>query len=151
MADWIVAACAVLSLVGAGLSWWRSNASRKAREDARTAAEHAQSTLTEIRKQSTAMEAIAAAVQPDSLVWEHDAGMLWRLRNTTAAEIAIERVKNATEFAGKPFRLLPTVIPPGGAVSVTLFSAYEIALPATLELEIRGRTDVLRLPVPGVR
>jgi hypothetical protein len=88
MTEWIVAACTVLSLGGAAFSWWRANASRKARNEANAAAARAKETLAEVRRQTLALEDLAATVRPDPLVFEHDAGLQWRLRNTTNSEIA---------------------------------------------------------------
>jgi len=150
MTEWIVAACTVLSLGGAAFSWWRANASRTARNEANAAAARAKETLAEVRRQTLALEDLAAAVRPGPLVFEHDAGVLWRLRNTTNREIAIERLENAHEFARAPFDLLPVVIQPKGATEVTLLAVWGLPVPSTMELQLRGQPGTLRVPIPPV-
>lgn len=150
MTEWIVAACTVLSLGGAAFSWWRANASRKARDDSQASAARAEETLAEIRRQTLALENLAAAVRPDPLIVEHDAGVLWRVRNTTNQEIAIERLENALEFARAPFDLLPVVIQPKDATKVTLLAVWGVPVPATMELQLRGQPGTLRVPIPPV-
>lgn len=150
MTDWIVAVCAVLSIAGASISWWRANLSRKARDAAEQAASHADKTLIEVCRQTKAQETMAAAMVPDRLVFEHDTGIIWRLRNTTNDEIAIERLENASEFLREPFSLLPVVISGKGATEVTFMAAYGFPVPATMELIIRGETATTRVPIPPV-
>lgn len=148
MVEWIVAVCSLVSLAGAGFSWWKANASRESRVKSEAAAQRAVDTLAEVRRQTVALEELAAAARPAPLVFERDAGVLWRLRNTTSKEIAIERVENLSAFPGKPIDQLPVVIQPGDAIQVTLLHILGADLPASMELRIRGRADVLRVPVP---
>ena len=148
MTEWIVAACTVLSLGGAAFSWWRANASRTARNEANAAAARAKETLAEVRRQTLALEDLAAAVRPGPLVFERDAGVLWRLRNTTNSEITIERLENAQDFLRAPFDLLPVVIQPRGATEVTLLGVWGRPVPPTVELQLRGQHDALRVPIP---
>ena len=69
-ANVVMAACAVLSIVGAVFSWWYSNASKKARD----AAEKADANAT---RQREAIEKIAEALNPApaehafSIEWQH--------------------------------------------------------------------------------
>ncbi len=148
MADWIVAVFTALSVIGAGFSWWKANASRKSRDESKAAAVRAKDTLAEVRRQTVALEDVAAAVRPAPLVFEHDSGVIWRLRNTTGQEIAIERLENLDSFLRAPLDLLPLVIQPNDAAEVTLMGAYGKPIPPTMELRIRGRDDILRVPIP---
>jgi hypothetical protein len=149
MTEWIVAACAVLSLGGAAFSWWRANVSGKARDESKASATRADETLAEIRRQTLALEGLVAAAQPDPLVFEHENGILWRLRNTTDQEIAIERIENAQEFGRAPFDdFLPVVIQPRDAIKVTLLAGWGLPVPATMELQLRGEPGTLRVPIP---
>lgn len=140
--------CAVLSLGGAAFSWWRANASRKARDESKAAAERAEATLVEVGRQTRALEELAATARPDPLVFERDSGVLWRLRNTTSMGIAIERLENTGDFVQAPFGLLPVVIQPKGAIEVTLLGVWGQPVPATMELRIRGQDGTLRVPIP---
>ena len=142
-------ACTVVSLGGGAFSWWRANLSRKARDESVAAARRAEETLREIRRQTSALETLAAAVTPDPLVLEHDTGILWRMRNTTLLEIGIERLENASEFVHKPFEWLPVVIPSKGAVGITLVGVWGNPVPATMELRLRGSAEIFRVPIPG--
>lgn len=156
--DWIVAVCTAAAVLGGAFSWWKANMSRTAQDAARTAAveavdaaDRAAATLAEIRRQTLALETLTASVTPDPQRLEHDSGTIWHLWNTTTSEIAVERIENLAEFPTKPIDLLPVVIPPGGAVEVTLFSAWGAPVPATMELRLRGRDDVFRVPIPRWR
>lgn len=149
MTEWIVAVCAVLSLGGAAFSWWRANASSKARDKSQAAAAHADETLAEIRRQTLALEGLASAARPDRLVFEHERGVAWRLRNTTDREIAIERLENAQEFAREPFvDFLPLVIEPRDSAKVQLVGFASHPAPASMELQLRGEPDTFRVPIP---
>lgn len=61
---------------------------------------------------------------PGPLALEHGSGVVWRLRNTTGDEVGIERLHNAGEFVRRPFEALPVVIPPNGAVDITLVAVW---------------------------
>lgn len=148
MADWIAAVFTALSVIGAGFSWWTANASRKARDESKAAAERAEETLAEVKRQTLALEDLAATVRPDPLVLEHEVADAWRLRNTTSEEIAVERVANSEAFAFPPFDLLPVVIQPKDAAEVTLTRILEESLAFSMELRIRGRDGILRVPIP---
>lgn len=161
MTEWIGAVGTILTLIGAAFSWWRANKSKtakldaeRARADAETArsqaqdaARRAEETLAEVRRQTAALETVAAALQQPPLRFEHNTGILWRLRNTTKSEIAIDRLANVTEFVGRPFDW-PVVIQPGGAIEVRLIDVNEVPLPASMELQIRGSNETLRVPMP---
>ena len=161
MTEWIGAVGTILTLIGAAFSWWRANKSKaakieaeQARADAETArgeaqdaARRAEDTLAEVRRQTAALETVASALQHPPLRFEHNTGILWRLRNTTKSEIAIDRLVNVTEFVGRPFDW-PVVIQPGAAIEVRLMEAYEAPLPTSMELQIRGSGEVLRIPMP---
>ncbi len=91
-----------------------------------------------------------ATVRPDPLVLEHETGDMWWLRNTTEKEIAVERVGNLDAFDFPPLDLLPRVIQPKDAAEVTLTRVYgdDGRVASSLELRIRGRDDILRVPIP---
>ena len=100
-ANVVMAACAVLSIVGAVFSWWYSNASKKARD----AAEKADANAT---RQREAIEKIAEALNPAPA--EHDFFVEWQdeqafvLRNTGTAPVTDPK----GSFAGEiPFTLDP--------------------------------------------
>jgi len=148
MADWVMVALTALSLMGAGFSWWRANASQRARDQSADAAKRAEESLSEVKRQTLALEELASAVRPDPLVLEHETADLWRLRNTTNEEIAVERVLNLQAFAFRPIEMLPVVILPKDAAEVSLVRVWEEPLVYSMELQIRGRADVLRVPIP---
>lgn len=106
-ANVVMAACAVLSIVGAVFSWWYSNASKKARD----AAEKADANAT---RQREAIEKIAEALNPAPA--EHDFFVEWQdeqafvLRNTGTAPVTVNAITNDPKgsFAGEiPFTLDP--------------------------------------------
>jgi hypothetical protein len=106
-ANVVMAACAVLSIVGAVFSWWYSNASKKARD----AAEKADANAT---RQREAIEKIAEALNPAPA--EHAFSIEWQskdtfvLRNTGTAPVTINAITNDPErnFAVEiPFTLDP--------------------------------------------
>ena len=106
-ANVVMAACAVLSIVGAVFSWWYSNASKKARD----AAEKADANAT---RQREAIEKIAEALNPAPE--EHAFSVEWQskdsfvLRNTGTAPVTVNAITNDPErnFAVEiPFTLDP--------------------------------------------
>lgn len=147
MADWVVAACAVVSLVGAGVSWWMSNKSKAARVASQQAAEHADATLAAIQRQAAAVEELAAAVRPDDLTLEPSSPGVWLLKNNTDSEIAVERIENLDAGA---MGLLPRVIYGHDAVEVVIERSMAQKRVTALELKIRGRAELVRVPIPQV-
>lgn len=107
-ANVVMAACAVLSIVGAVFSWWYSNASKKARD----AAEKADANAT---RQREAIEKIAEALNPAPA--EHAFSIEWQskdtfvLRNTGTAPVTINAITNDPErnFAVE----IPLTLDPG--------------------------------------
>ena len=106
-ANVVMAACAVLSIVGAVFSWWYSNASKKARD----AAEKADANAT---RQREAIEKIAEALNPAPA--EHAFSVEWQdeqtfvLRNTGTAPVTVNAIANDPDgnFAGEiPFTFDP--------------------------------------------
>lgn len=62
----------------------------------------------------------------------------------------MERLANQADFPWKVFDgTLPVVIHPNDAVTVTLFELDGLSTPPSMELRIRGRDDLLRVPLRG--
>ena len=106
-ANVVMAACAVLSIVGAVFAWWYSNASKKARD----AAEKADANAT---RQREAIEKIAEALNPapaeHAFSVERQSKDTFVLRNTGTAPVTVNAITNDTEglFAvAYPFTLDP--------------------------------------------
>lgn len=125
-----------------------SDASMEARNSAAAFAKRAEDSLSEVRRQTIALEQLAAATRAEPLVIEQVDSVSSRLRNTTDQEIAIERLENQSQFGWKIFvGPLPVVIQPNDAAEVVLFDLLERPTPAALQLRIRGRDDLLRVPL----
>ncbi|MFC2556617.1 MAG: hypothetical protein ACFNXV_01780 [Pauljensenia sp.] len=106
-ANVVMAVCSVLTIVGAGFSWWYANVSKKARD----AAEKADANAT---RQREAIEKIAEALNPAPA--EHSFSIEWQneicfvLRNTGTAPVTVNAITNDTEGlfdAPFPFTLNP--------------------------------------------
>lgn len=93
-ANVVMAVCAVLTIVGAGFSWWHANASKKARD----AAEKADANAT---RQREAIEKIAEALNPApeehafSIEWQNE--ICFVLRNIGTAPVTVNAITNDTE------------------------------------------------------
>lgn len=148
------AVAAVVSLVGAGFAWWRSNLSRKAKAAAERAEREASEALAAARllaesmeRQAESMEQLVASIRRPPLSAEHVSNMLFRLNNDTDAEATVEEVVNVDDFLRPPFDAVPFTMPPRGAQEFLVLTAWGHPTPtvATLRTREHGVRHV-RLP-----
>ena len=142
-ANAVMAACAVLTIVGAVFSWWHANASKKARD----AAEKADANAT---RQREAIEKIAEALNPAPE--EHAFSVEWQskdtfvLRNTGSAPVTVNAITNDTEeiFAVT----FPFTLNPGGSQRIYEIPAMTDGHVDELVLDIADSPTPFTVPLP---
>lgn len=172
----VSAVAAVLSLAGAMFTWWRSNVSRAAKAEAEGArdraernlkaveehakaaresaaaakaqAAHLEAMVEEIRVQSGSLDRIAASSERRPLEAEHVRGVLFRLRNTTDADMVIEQVDNRADFVRLDWLDEGKTIRAGESVEFRAGGASGMPMPTTLFIGMVGedRPRAVELP-----
>lgn len=167
MAEWISGVCAVLSLVGAGFAWWRSNLSAKAKREAEQQAQLATRKVEAAEQQAAAAKCQADAVRGQAAKLSEQVAELrkmhdllqgpplemfavdknvWHLTNKRDEPVVIEEIVNEDDFAH--FDIGAMELAPQGATEVSCFEAMGLPLPATLVLRITSRPDPLHVRIP---
>ena len=140
--NWVSAVCAVATAIGAGVSWWRSNISKKARE----AAERADANAT---RQREAVERIAEALNPAPP--EVDFAVEWQsedmfvLRNTGTTPVTVNAITNDTE--GLLTADFPFSLDPGRGQEIFRIPAHTSGHVAEMVLDIAGRNTPVVVPL----
>lgn len=138
----VSAVCAVATAIGAALSWWRSNVSKKARE----AAERADANAT---RQREAVERIAEALNPAPP--EVDFAVEWQgenmfvLRNTGTASVTVNAIANDPE--GLLTAEFPFTLDPGRGQKIFRIPALTSGHIAEMVLDIAGREVPVVVPL----
>lgn len=172
--DWIMAICAVLSLVGAVISWWRAKLSNKARKRAQvqqeaatraaeTAQCHARAAVAQAKaakeqaeigkKQSEDIAALVAEVRSIreqgekprlEIFW--NGSRHFNLRNTSKSSFVCTGIANADKFLKPPFNT-PLTLKPGDFTEGVFLTAHGRAGADALVLEERNAPNlVVRFP-----
>ena len=119
MAEWISAICAALSLLGAGIAWYRSNLSAKAKQQAEEARKKAEEQAQLAKRQVEAAEEQADAAKEQAAELSQQVAELremrtlfqgpplemfligenrWHLANKRDERVVIEEIVNADDF-----------------------------------------------------
>lgn len=98
--EWISAGCAILTIVGSLIAWWRSNLSKRAKEKSECVRFADERTYENAVKHREAVEKVAQGLKPVlpdidlHLEWiDRDAGRLI-LRNTGTLPVTINKIAN---------------------------------------------------------
>ena len=167
MAEWISAICAALSLLGAGIVWYRSNLSAKAKQQAEEARKKAEEQAQLAKRQVEAAEEQADAAKEQAAELSQQVAELremrtlfqvpplemsligenrWHLANKRDEHLVIEEIVNADDFT--KLRFDAPELAPYGAVEVVCVGALGKPIPATLILRINSRPDPLHVRIP---
>lgn len=153
MAEWISGVCAVLSLVGAGFAWWRSNLSAKAKREAEQQAQLAARKIEAAEQQAAKLsEQVAELRKMRDLLQGPPLEMFaigenrWHLTNKRDEPVVIEEIVNEDDFVR--IRIGAMELAPYGATEVVALGALSKPLPTTLLLRITSRPDPLHVRIP---
>lgn len=175
MAEWISAICAALSLLGAGIAWYRSNLSAKAKQQAEEARKKAEEQAQLAKRQVEAAEEQADAAKEQAAELSQQVAELremrtlfqgpplemlligenrWHLANKRDERVVIEEIVNADDFIRLRFdapehTLEHTLeLAPYEAIEVVCVGALGKPIPATLILRVNSHPDPLHVRIP---
>lgn len=172
----VAAIAAVVSIIGAGISWFLANGSKSAKrsaEEARDRAErlatatekqasyaqeradaaaeqvsHLESMLAEFRRQADSLQRIASASAPPPFEVSHVKGVLYRLKNNTNSEVVIEQIDNRAKFLRLDYLDDGTAIDAGDSVEFRAGGASGLPLPARLQIGFLGEDAPVLVELP---
>ena len=135
----ISALAAIVSAICAYIAWYHSIGSKKAKAEAEERARQAEESLKQI-------EQIASRLwRPEfELTRNGTERNSYRLRNTTGSPIEILEIANCNEFFY--CEQIQHIFRPGESLDVSI--ARSLDDPTNLELRIRGRDDIVTVPIP---
>ena len=148
--DWISAGCAILTIVGALIAWWRSNLSKHAREELEYARFADERTYKNAVRQREAVEKIARELKPAlpglelHLEWiERDAG-IFILRNTGVVSVTINKIVNDlnNDFAVK----FPIILDSGMGKMIYYEPSLASKTVSEIVLDIKGLDEPIVVP-----
>lgn len=149
----VSAICAVLTVIGAGFSWWRSNLSKAALQSADEAKQRILDQVAALERQAESaernlaeMRSIADSLRGPDFTLEHVVRSKFALTNRTSEQATIESVVNRAAF----MRIdLPDgqVLEPDEVCQFLVTESGGLPLSPNLELRISGRLDLVRLPL----
>lgn len=168
--SWISAVPAAFSAFFAGISWYQSNGSKKAKAKAEERAQQAEELLEQMQQlvaeqqsQSQSQAEIAANLYRPILELTHtyDSSVrnrgkhnpyyrrgldfAYRLRNVTKNSIEILELVNSNNFYEYDLEEIVRVLGSGESVDVYLRHRSTVT---NLELRIRGHDDIVYVPIP---
>ena len=163
----ISAAMAVVSIIGAGVAWWRANMSKKARDNAEHAKREAQlveqraiETLATIKELSTNTQQQAESTKdiveelkrandptPSGLTLQWHGENLLILRNERATVFRCEYVRNRNNFVRIDLEDSFT-IDPQQSKEILVLGAMGLPLPNELILDEVGNDEPTVVPIP---
>lgn len=152
---WVSSISAVVSIGGAAFAWWRSNLSRRAKEEAEAARLRADEALAATKAQAEAAResagatrAIADALAPPVLVAQQAGNDIWLLRNTSREPVTIaEWLNQDTEAIVQGLETLPVTIPPGQSHEVLALATWGGSI-HELVLRLDGHPQPVVVPIP---
>ena len=171
MAEWISAICAALSLLGAGIAWYRSNLSAKAKQQAEEARKKAEEQAQLAKRQVEAAEEQADAAKEQAAELSQQVAELremrtlfqgpplemlligenrWHLANKRDERVVIEEIVNADDFIRLRFDAPEHTLElaPHEAIEVVCVGALGKPIPATLILRVNSHPDPLHVRIP---
>ena len=149
---WISAVSAAVSALFAGISWYQSNGSKKAKAKAEERVRQAEKSLelmqqivAEQQSQSQSQSKMAASLEASEFELTHVAGKAtFSLRNVTMGPIKVLDVVNSDQFIELDLKKIVKEFQPGEMVRVDL---YNYRSDANLRLRIDGQDNVLCVPI----
>ena len=172
---WISAIAAAFSALFAGISWYQSNVSKKAKAkaeelhkaalDMRDAAklsadaaqekvnqaekllEQMQQIVTEQQSQSQSQSKIAASLWRPEFQLTHVQGMWYKLQNMTEQSLNVLEVVNQVEFIRCDD--IHQQFTPGESLDIFLCNGWGIPSPSNLILQVAGRDEPIYVQIPG--
>lgn len=168
LSGWAQALLALISLVGAGIAWWRSNLSRVAKKEAHNAAlsaerseRRAEAHLAAVQelsansaRQAEAAELTAAEVKKINepkgprLSIVKDRGDTYCLRNVSRTLFRCECVTNRAEFPKLDDLDDEFTLVPGAALKFFAVGFWGAPLPTELVLDEVGSDEPVVVPMP---
>lgn len=145
--EWVTVGLTVLSMAGAGISWWRSHLSATAKSDAEQTATIAGLALQALQAQAEALGTIAGAKQTPSpqISAVHLRNKVWSLVNTSDKTLTIAEVSNADAWLrvdlgddGK----LPITLEPKESTRALLLPSWGRTGQGHLSLKLSDGTDL---------
>lgn len=170
-AGWAQAGLALVSLIGAGIAWWRSNLSRDAKNQATIEANSAKEAerraeahllaLQELAaatvKQAEATERLPEAISglankpTERLKIEHKNGSLYTLRNMSqTVPFSCGQVLNRGQFVRVDLDT-PFTLAPGQGIDFFALGAAQLPLPSDLVLDEETSDEPLYVAIPPKR
>lgn len=133
------ALAAIISAICAFIAWYQSIGSKKAKAEAEQRARQAEESLKQI-------EQIASRLwRPEfELTRNGTERNSYKLRNATGSPIEILEIANCNEFFY--CEQIQHIFRPGESLNVSI--ARSLDNPTNLELRIRGRDDIVPVPLP---
>ncbi|MGQ4543105.1 hypothetical protein ACUH97_00590 [Dermabacteraceae bacterium P13088] len=144
----------LLSMTGAGISWWRSNLSKKARDEAETAKRRAEETLEtlkrrleEAEKQTKHLERLADAHEKPVLTVRHMNNDQFALCNQSKQEITVTGIVDEDDSLPLMRLEFPFTLPTGGHKTFIMRAVWGCPIPAALPLKIEGFDAPVQVPL----
>lgn len=130
---------AIVSAICAFIAWYQSIGSKKAKAEAEERARQAEESLKQI-------ELIASCLwRPEFELTRNGAKRnSYKLRNATGSPIEILEIANCSEFFY--CEQIQHIFRPGESLNISI--ACSLDDPTNLELRIRGRDDIVSVPIP---
>jgi hypothetical protein len=139
VAAWVSAVCALVSLVAAGVAWWRTNLSRRAREEAETARDASQRNL-------ASMEKIARAAEgPPLIVRGGEPNFV--LSSNRSGALTIEALLNSDDFVMRSDIDLPKTLPGFGSLPFMAIAVWGGPIPVEMVLSVT-ELGTVHVPMP---
>lgn len=155
---------AATSVIAAGIAWWRSNYSKTAKKDAEDARDYTRRLVFAIERiaDASSSEGGSYSVTRDlgpvgfsftsnslreALSLSFVRGSLFRLRNHSDTEVAIEGIENRDRFMRIDLQV-GTKIPGGESVDFIIAGSWGRPVPGELALKIAGESEHIRVPIP---
>lgn len=138
---WVQAAIAVASFVFAAISWWRSNLSKRAREQAEEERLRAEEHAAAARRSADSLASLAASLQRPDLT-ATVAGNRITVRNQSKVVQIITEVINKDDFLRlDPHNPLPITVHPGSLTTFLMVEGHGYPAPAELVLRLADRVE----------
>lgn len=138
----------VVSMAGAAFSWWKANASSKARSQAEAAERRAKDLVSVSQLAAHSTDAIARTVEGPALELQRSRGDQWLLVSNRDDPITVVELINAAEFNQQiaEFRL-PFTIQPRSQYRFALLTRGVRPLPHELHLRLSDQRELhVRIP-----
>ena len=150
----ISALAAAFSALFAGISWYQSNGSKKAKAESEERARQAEESLKQMHQiieeqqsQSQSQADIASNLWRPKFQLTHVRGLQYKLQNITKQSLNVRKVVNQDEF----FRCddINQQFNPGESLDIHLGGVMGKPLPSNLILQVAGRDKPIYVQIPA--